>query len=60
MEKTPDSKEFKDLVEQIQNDPECNKTEAFKRAKVLSTTALVDRHAANEYSQDPEQNHQDD
>ena len=54
MEKTLDSKEFKDLAEQIQNDPECNKTEAFKRAKVLSTTALVDRHAANEYSQDPD------
>ena len=54
MEKTLDSKEFKDLAEQIQNDPECNKTEAFKRAKVLSTTALVDRHLANEYSQDPD------
>ena len=54
MEKTLDSKEFKDLAEQIQNDPECNKTEAFKRAKVLSTTALVDRRAANEYSQDPD------
>ena len=54
MEKTLDSKEFKDLAEQIQNDSECNKTEAFKRAKVLGITALHDRHAANEYFQDPD------
>lgn len=62
MEKTLDSKEFKDLAEQIQNDPECNKTEAFNRAQVLGTTALVDSRVAllefikeNQYSQDPDE-----
>lgn len=52
MEKTLDSKEFKDLAEQIQNDPECNKTEAFNRCREIGLNDLHDARIAYTNSQD--------